>query len=385
MLTTTASLRARAVGVDGAQPRVEPRGIEVGQRDDLSRHAQRGLRADVLDARGDLGLVALAAQLGAPGVEEVAGHEVQEVLPRALGAPVAKARELLLEVLVLPALDEGDELALVLAGQSGDEVRERVRVRGDEVQRRVAEPALVEVGAHGRPPAPRHALVADLRPAEHAHAHRLALVGDRLHVLLEARAPRVGQPRPVVGGAPEGRGAGLGRRALARRPAGGEHAPADLVPLDLVGDQRRDEVVDVGLRGEQDGEHLVAAVVPAPAARGRLDRVPLLERPDAGAAEERRLLAHDDDLDADHRLGQAPDRVDEGAEVDLVALGQRVQRGAHRHVRGLEHAQARLAAGAQQRGVRALVELDLVGEVRRGDVRRRGRRDAEAGDGHAIP
>jgi hypothetical protein len=191
------------LGVDGAQARVEPRGIEVGQRDDLSGHAQRGLRADVLDARGDLGRVALAAQLGAAGIEEVAGHEVQEVLPRALGAPVAEARELLLEVLVLPALDEGDELALVLARQPGDQVRQRVGVGGDEVQRRVAEPALVEVGAHGRPPAPRHALVADLRAAEHAHAHRLALVGDRLHVLLEARAPRVGQPGPVVGGAPE--------------------------------------------------------------------------------------------------------------------------------------------------------------------------------------
>ena len=50
---------------------------------------------------------------GPPGVEEVARHEVEEVLPRALGAPVAEARELLLEVLVVPALDEGDDLVLV--------------------------------------------------------------------------------------------------------------------------------------------------------------------------------------------------------------------------------------------------------------------------------
>ena len=355
------------------------------QGDDLGGDAQRGLRADVLDARGDLGLVALAPQLRASRVEEVAGHEVQEVLPRSLGALVAKARELLLEVLMVPALDEGHELALVLARQPRDQVGERVGVRGDEVQRRVAEAAFVEVGAHRRPPPARHALVADLRAAEHAHAHRLALVGDRLHVLLEARAPRVGQPRPVVGRAAERHRARLGRRALHRRPAGGQHAPADLVPLDLVGDERRHEVVDVGLRGEQDREHLVAAVVPAPAARRRLDRVPLLEGPDARAAEERGLLAHDDDLDADHRLRQAPDGVDEGAEVDLVALGQRVQRGPHRHVRGLEHAQARLTARAQQRRVGALVELDLVGQVRGGDVRRRRRRHAEAGDGHAIP
>ena len=50
-------------------------------------------------------------------------------------------------------------------------------------------------------------------------------------------------------------------------------------------------------------------------------------------------------------------------------------------VRGLEHAQARLAAGAQQRRVGALVELDLVGEVLRcglGDGRRETVRRATA-------
>ena len=268
----------QGLGVDGAEPRVQAGGVELGQRDDLGGDAQRRLGADVLDAGGHLVLVALAPQLGAARVEEVTRHEVQEVLPRALRAPLAKARQLLLEVLVLAALDEGDELVLARARQARHQVRERVRVGGDEVQRRVAQLALVEVAAHRRPPAPRHALVADLGPAEHAQAHRLALVGDRLHPPLELLAPGVGQPRPVVGPAAERRGARLGLGALGRRPAGGEHAPAELVPLDLVGDERRHEVVHVGLGGQQHGEHLVAAVVPAPAPRRRLDGLPLLER-----------------------------------------------------------------------------------------------------------
>ena len=196
MLTTTASLRASALGVDGAQPRVEPRRVEVGQRDDLGGDAQRGLRADVLDARGDLGLVALAPQLRAAGVEEVAGHEVQEVLPRALGAPVAKARELLLEVLVVAALDEGHELA-PRRSRASPVTRLESEWVFEETKYSGASPSVrsLSVGAHGRPPAPRHALVADLRAAEHAHAHRLALARRS-----PACAPRSARPtrRPAA-------------------------------------------------------------------------------------------------------------------------------------------------------------------------------------------
>src|SRR6266540_7087492 len=103
-------------------------------------------------AARDLGRVALAPQLRAAGVEEVAGHEVQEVLPRAVRAPLAEARELLAEVLDIAALDELDQLVLALARQARDEVGERVGVGGDEVQRRVAQPPLVEVGVIRRPP-----------------------------------------------------------------------------------------------------------------------------------------------------------------------------------------------------------------------------------------
>ena len=75
------------------------------------------------------------------------------------------------------------------------------------------------------------------------------------------------------------------------------------------------------------------------------------------------VLAHDHKLGADDPVRQAADRVEECPEVELLAGGQRVQARPHRHVRGLEYAQLRLTARAQQRGVRALVELDLVAEA----------------------
>ena len=87
---------------------------------------------------------------------------------------------------------------------------------------------------------------------------------------------------------------------------------------------------------------------------------------DAVLGEDLRLLAHDHELRAGgHPVRQPPDRVDQRAEVGLVAVGQRVQARAHRPVGRLEHAQVRLAARAQQRVVRALVELDLVAEAPR--------------------
>ena len=93
------------------------------------------------------------------------------------------------------------------------------------------------------------------------------------------------------------------------------------------------------------------------------------------------VLAHDDLIGADDPVGQPLDRVQERAEVELVAGGERVQARAHRPVRGLEHAQPRLAAGAQQGRVRALVELDLVAEAASA-VGRGGH--GEAGDGHGV-
>ena len=63
----------------------------------------------------------------------------------------------------------------------------------------------------------------------------------------------------------------------------------------------------------------LAVVVPAPPPGGRLERRPVVERPDAGARERLGLLAHHDHARAADRVGQPAGRVEERAEVELVA------------------------------------------------------------------
>ena len=261
------------------------------------------------------------------------------------------------------------------------EVDDRVRVGGDEVDRPLLEPLLLERAPHRPPPAARHARVADGAAAEHPHAQVEPALGDVAQARAEARAPRVAQARPVLLRAAERRGALAGRRVVAER-LGGAHLHAHLVPLDLVRDERRDQVVEVGGRGEQDGERALAVVEPAPPAGGRLERLPVLDRADAGALEDDRLLAHHDHLRVGDLVGESPRRVEEGAEVELLGGRQRVQARVHRAVARLEHAHERLARRAQQRRVRAVVELDLVGGQPGHRVLRR---DAETGDSHRPP
>ncbi len=315
------------------------------------RHSGGALR------RPPLGTPLLAAH-----VPVVARDEVEEVLPRALRLARAERVELSTQDVALrQLLDERHQLILALARHAGRNVHDRVRVRADEVDRPVGQLLGHELRAHGSPPAPRQPRVADVRAAEHPHPQRQLVAGHERHPLGELRAPCLPQARPVVRLAAELRGALLGSHAL-DRPAGGTHALTDLVPLDLERHQRRDEVVDVRHGGKQHRERPVASVVPAPAPRGRLGLRPRLDV-HANGGERLDVLAHHDQRRPDDAVREAPDRVEERAEVQLVAVGERVQAGSHRPVRWLEHAQPRLAAGAQQRGVRPLVELDLVAEA----------------------
>ena len=210
-------------------------------------------------------------------------------------------------------------------------------------------------------------------------------LGDAVARRSRPRSPGAG---PVVRPCrPARRRTRPGRRPRLGRPVARAQPHAQLVPLDLVGDERGDEVVEVRRGGQQHGHRALAVVVPAPPAGGRLERRPLVQRPDPVPREHLGLLAHDDHARGRDRVGQPADGVQEGAEVELVRARERVQARGHRAVRGLEHPQQRLAAGAQQRRVRAVVELHLVGDLRgdaaeRAVARRAGARDAQAGSGH---
>ena len=99
-------------------------------------------------------------------------------------------------------------------------VLEEAKYSGASPQR-----VLVELAAHGRPPAPGHALVADLGAAEHAQAHRLAAFGDRLQVVLEV-PPQASASRAQSSGAPPSAAAHASARRRPRSAASRRRASA---------------------------------------------------------------------------------------------------------------------------------------------------------------
>ena len=279
-------------------------------------------------------------------------------------------------------LDERDQLRLAFARDARRDVDEAVRVRGHKVERAfsadgplatgvaatvplagslVRRLGPVELGLDRRPPAPGHPCVAGVAAAQHPDPDREVVPADHPQALVERRTPCLLEPMPVLGAAAEQPRAGLGVGLIPEFGGGTHDAQADLVPLDLVGDERWDQVVDIRGARDQHCERAVGADVPTPAARRGLRLGPVR---DVEAVGDQRLggLPHDHVRGTSDRLWQAADRVQEGAEVEVLAVGQRVQARAHRAVRGLEHAQAGLAARAQQRRVGAQVELDLVRE-----------------------
>ncbi len=261
-------------------------------------------------------------------------------------------------------LDEGHQLRLALARDAGDDVDQAVGVRADEVEGTLGETLDRELGADRRPPAPGQSRVAGVGAAEHAHPQRHPPLADQAHALAEPLTPSLEQAGPVLGAPTKLARALLGRDVgrARRRPSRGALADADLVPLDLERDERRHQVVDVRGAGQQHRERPAAAVVPAAPAGGGLRLLPAFDR-DAARAQLLDILAHDYELRPCDPVGQAAHRVEEGAEVELLAGGERMQARAHRHVRGLEYAQLGLAARAQQRRIRAHVQLDLVAQA----------------------
>jgi hypothetical protein len=187
----------------------------------------------------------------------------------------------------------------------------------------------------------------------------------------ELGAPAAAQALPVVGGDPE-RGAHQLEpvRAVVRRLVMFNNQASDralsleprvhLVPFDLVGDQRRDHVVDVGRAGHVHGQRVGAIVVPLSAARGCLDRLPLVNPGAECPGEMFRQLAEHDAVHGAGDRWQPIDGINERARVDGRAGRPGVEAGVHVAVSRLEGAQPDLARGAQDRAVGTHVQLDLV-------------------------
>ena len=248
--------------------------------------------------------------------------------------------------MLVHGLHEADKLVLTLARHPRGDVDQAVCVGGHEVDRALGQAFPRDLGAHRRPPAPGHPGIAGMGAAEHPHAQRKVLACDQGQARREVLAPRLAQSRPVLGAAAQLARALLGRgirRRFGIGPAGGALAHADLVPLDLECHQGRHEVIHVRRARQQHAERAFAVVVPAPAPRRRLGLLPGID-PHAGRDQGLHVLAHHHQARAHEAFREAADGVEERAQVELLAGGQRVQARPHRPMGGLEHPQLGLAA-----------------------------------------
>jgi hypothetical protein len=124
----------------------------------------------------------------------------------------------------------------------------------------------------------------------------------------------------------------------------GDQPFAELVPLELVRRQDRDEIVDIGSRRDEHGERLPAIPAQGPAATARAHDLPALDRK-ARRPELDRALTEHDSADVRHAVGKARGAVREGGQVGIRVLGAEVQARARVEVCLLEGAHADVAAG----------------------------------------
>jgi hypothetical protein len=149
----------------------------------------------------------------------------------------------------------------------------------------------------------------------------------------------------------------------------------ELVPLDLVGDDRRDQVVQIGGGGDVGGEGAVAVVEPAATATGGGDGGPAVHAVEAGAGEGAGGLTEHDPADVDDPGREALGRVEEGVHVGFGFGGAGVQRRGGGQVGRFEAGDADRAGALEQGGVGADVEVDLA--LARGEPRQTGGRVGE--------
>ena len=163
---------------------------------------------------------------------------VEEVLPRAGLAARAEALELVAHVVGPVGLDPGDDLVLARPRPGRDQVHQRVRVRGDEVHRLVRQRLVGDRRPHRRPPAAREPRVAGLGAAEHPDAQVELPAAHLVDEPGQPVRPGLAHPLPVLLVAADHlrQIQRLGLLRQLRRP----EQRVELVPLQLVGDQRRE-------------------------------------------------------------------------------------------------------------------------------------------------
>ena len=174
-------------------------------------------------------------------------------------------------------LHELHEHVLALARHTGREVHQAVRVRADEVERPLHQPAAPRASVHRPPPVARHPREA--RPAcRPASAAACSSAGPEIswsRGMKRRPTPRAAAPSPRASAQRLRALSSFGRGRAASPPRA---AHAELVPLDLEGHQGRDQVVDVRGARDEHGMRAVAGVEPASPPRGRVHLLPSVDR-----------------------------------------------------------------------------------------------------------
>ena len=338
---------------------IEPLGTQPGDLDDLRVDVDAGPVGNRDDARDLVPVLHLFERAGvAPQVR--AQHEVEQVR-RGRRLVLQRALQLLEHAVGVLGARRLEQTLAVGQAVAPEQVGERVRVGGDEVHRRVQ--LALEAALDPAPPELRRALVLAERAGQQTHPQVQAAARESPERVCDRGAQRLAQALHGVGLQPQRLGqlpviGGLAAHQ-ARPQLALDEGRVHLVPLDLVGRDHRDQVVDVRRARDVDGYRAAPVRAQEAASAARAQRGPA-RHPIAEGLEGLVGLAQHHALDGRHALGQPGCGVAERGDVRLRVPRAGVQAGVAERVRLLEGAHAHLAAAAQERVVRADVELDLV-------------------------
>ena len=182
-----------------AHPWIEVVDAQLREVEDLHVKLQPVPRADIPDAALLLFDWAAAREaLTRRGALIFARDIVEEVLPVARRAAIFQLAILLAEEAIRAGGGEAGQFVFAAADGAREQIREAMRVAGDEVDWSRRQAHVVQQLADRRPPLARGADEADVRAAEHAQGEVLALLAHGEQVGPEVVAPDDFEAPPVL-------------------------------------------------------------------------------------------------------------------------------------------------------------------------------------------
>jgi len=268
---------------------------------------------------------------------------------------------------VVGAFDIVEDLVLFLQREAAQQVGDGVHVARHEIHGPVIEDHRRHRPPHIRPPVRHGALVIDIRAGQQPQHDPFGRPGDLLQRRDHLRTPgflqaaelvrRNAQHVRQVSGPGQGRVGAVRRQNRLNRDR--LQQPVQLVPFDLVGDQDRDQVVDVRATRDVGRQRVLAVEHHAAAASRSRYRRPGLNVVIAIIAKHAIRLAHHNQVDIGHARRQPHNRIEHRRRIRLWLARVDVQRRVHRHMCLDQRVELHRVAGTQQRVVGADIELDL--------------------------